>query len=942
MRYLPIHIRHNLLAPIAGMMLLLILPLLFSCNQSNGNPKTMRERTNLDSLASTYTSIDSLKQLQQKMDKEKNTIGSLIVQRHIGTLQRQTNDFSQALQTHVKCLSSTQALGDTLEMMRTFNEIGIDYRDIGILDMALQYHYSALAISKDFNSNSNIVKESRAASFYELGNVYMLLGNYQLADSLVRVSLANYTELNLAKGIADDYRNLGAIYQHDGKKDSAWMCYQKAMHNYQKAKYVMGISRTHTCFGSLYEQEGKNEQAIQEYKTAYQMMKDTKDEWHTLPPLIMLASLYVDNQQWSDAFHYLDIAREIGERLKSFDYLKDIYNLYYIHYKRLGDYRNALLYHEKAGLARDTMISKSNLSHIQNVTLNIVNGAQNTLQQERATNHRIYTFFAIFAEIMLAVVLILLYSQRLRKQTMKGMQHAANLREDFFTNISHEFLTPITVILGFTRDLQDDPHTLASTKEKAKTIERQGNAMLSLINQILAARKISPTVKDSDWRHGNITIFMEMIAQTYRDMAAKKDINFQFIKNAEVEMDFVPDYAAKILNTLLTFAIKYTPKHGDVTATLSREGDLLHLVVSDTGVGMPAEVAQKIFTPFFIEENNLKEMDTCIGLSIVKQIVDAAKGNITLESDLGKGTTIHISLPIHNDYTLSPDQLEVLEQREEERKDGETPTDTTSTDNRPRLLVIEDNNDIAGFIGSIFTDQYDLTYVADGKEGLQKAIDTIPDLIIADRTLPGIDGLELCRQVRSNPVINHIPIIMATAKMSEQDQLESIKAGVDSLLTKPFTGDALRSRVDNLLEKRQRLLEKFADMYEERKGNATESTPPQTAANLQFLHKVTDSIYLLIGSRKEVTVAALASKMCMSTSQFYRRMVSITGVTPVAYIQRARIRKAQNLIDSREGISLAEVADQCGFDAYPNFVRSFKNVCGVTPTDYKRGIGTTK
>ncbi len=330
MRYLPIHIRHTLLAPIAGMMLLLILPLLFSCNRSNGNSKTMRERTNLDSLASTYTSIDSLKQLQQKMDKEKNTIGSLIVQRHIGTLQRQVNDFSQALQTHVKCLSGTQALGDTLEMMRTFNELGIDYRDIGILDMALQYHYSALAISKDFNSNSNIVKESRAASLYELGNVYMLLGNYRIADSLVRVSLVNYTELNLSKGIADDYRNLGAIYQHDGKKDSAWMCYQKAMRNYQKAKYVMGISRTHTCFGSLYEQEGKTEQAIQEYKTAYQMMKDTKDERHTLPPLIALASLYVDNQQWSDALHYLDIARETGERLKSFDYLKDIYNLYYM------------------------------------------------------------------------------------------------------------------------------------------------------------------------------------------------------------------------------------------------------------------------------------------------------------------------------------------------------------------------------------------------------------------------------------------------------------------------------------------------------------------------------------------------------------------------------------------------------------------------------------
>ena len=941
MRYLPIHIRHTLLAPIAGMMLLLILPLLFSCNGSYGNPKTMRERTNLDSLASTYTSIDSLKQLQQKMDKEKNTIGSLIVQRHIGTLQRQTNDFSQALQTHVKCLSSTQALGDTLEMMRTFNELGIDYRDIGILDMALQYHYSALAISKDFNSNSNIVKESRAASLYELGNVYMLLGNYRIADSLVRVSLVNYTELNLSKGIADDYRNLGAIYQHDGKKDSAWMCYQKAMHNYQKAKFVMGISRTHTCFGSLYKQEGKDEQAIQEYKTAYQMMKDTKDEWHTLPPLIMLASLYVDNQQWSDALHYLDIAREIGERLKSFDYLKDIYNLYYIHYKRLGDYRNALLYHEKAGLARDTMISKSNLSHIQNVTLNMVNGAQNTLQQERTTNHRIYTFFAIFAEIMLAVVLILLYSQRLRKQTMKGMQHTANLREDFFTNIAHEFRTPLTVILGLTHSLQSDTHTQNSTKEKAKAIERQSNAILSIINQVISSKKLPTAIKDEEWRHGNISLFLEMIAQSHHDIAEHKSINYQFIKEAEVEMDFVPEYMEKIMNTLLDYAFKYTPKSGTVTATISREKDDLYLTVSDTGIGMPAEVANKVFTPYFLEEGNIKDIDTSIGLSTVKQIVDIAKGNITLQSDLGKGTTIHVTLPIHSDYALSPDTQQATAQVEEKTEE-ELPSNTHSQEKLPHLLVIEDNSDIANFISSIFTGQCDLSFSTDGNEGLQTAMDSIPDLIIIDRFVNRVDGLELCRQIRSNPVINHIPIIMITAKVTEQDQLECAKTGIAVYLSKPFTAEMLRTHVDNLLKGRDLMLKKFAEIYEERKVSPMGNTPPQTAVNLQFLHKVTDTIYLLIGSRKEVTVAALASKMCMSTSQFYRKMVAMKGMTPTTYIQRARIKKAMNLIDSRQGISLADVADQCGFDAYPNFVRSFKNVCGITPTDYRRGIDTKK
>lgn len=257
-------------------------------------------------------------------------------------------------------------------------------------------------------------------------------------------------------------------------------------------------------------------------------------------------------------------------------------------------------------------------------------------------------------------------------------------------------------------------------------------------------------------------------------------------------------------------------------------------------------------------------------------------------------------------------------------------------------MVIEDNNDIANFINSIFIGQYDLSFSADGNEGLQMAMDCIPDLIIIDRSIKRVDGLKLCRQIRSNPVINHIPIIMITAKVTENDQLECAKNGVAACLTKPFTAEVLHTHVDNLLKGRDLILKKFAEIYEERKVNPMEDTSSQTAANLQFLHKVTEAIYQLIGSRKEVTVAVLASKMCMSTSQFYRKMVTMTGMTPTAYIQRTRIKKAMNLIDSRQGISMADVADQCGFDAYPNFVRSFKNVCGITPTDYRRGIDTKK
>ena len=941
MSFLYTQIHHILLRLATGITIVIILPLLFSCKHSAPSQTDQHERISLDSLAATYTSVDSLRLLQKNMEREGNTTGSMIVQRHIGNLLRLDNHFSQALQIHSDCQSRAQAANDKLEWIQATNEIGTDYRRVCIFCMALQYHYRALMTSNSYADTSYIARKCKAAALNGLGNAYLALHNYSQADSLLKLALAEEKAMNSISGIATNYANLGSAYARCGKQDSAWIFYKKAMYYNQKAHNVMGISLCHTYFGSLCEQEGKDQQALQEYQTAYQMMEKSKDAWYILPSLIALAKYYVHTSQWTDASHYLASARDLGEKNHLTEYLVDIYSLYYHYYKQQGDYRNALLFHEKAKAEKDSLIDEGRIDHIQSVSLNIVEKANDTLRQERSSRQRAYTIFVIILEVLIAAFIILLYSHKLRKQTMKGMQRVADLREDFFTNIAHEFRTPLTVILGLTRSMQNDSHTLDSTKEKAKTIERQSNAILTIINQVISSKMLPAVVKDDEWRHGNISLFMEMIAQSYQDIAEHKGINYHFIKEEEIEMDFVPGYAAKIMNTLLAYAFKYTSKNGTVTATVSREKDTLHLTVSDTGIGMPPEVANKVFTPYFLEEGNIKDIDTCIGLSTVKQIVDLAKGNITLQSDLGKGTTIRVTLPIHSDYALSPDTQQATAQVEEKTEE-ELPSNTHSQEKLPHLLVIEDNNDMANFISSIFTGQCDLSFSTDGNEGLQMAMDSIPDLIIIDRSIKRVDGLELCRQIRSNPVINHIPIIMITAKVTEQDQLECAKTGIAVCLSKPFTAEMLRTHVGNLLKGRDLMLKKFAEIYEERKVSPVESASLQTAANLQFLHKVTDTIYLLIGRRKEVTVAALASKMCMSTSQFYRKMVAMTGMTPTAYIQRARIKKAMNLIDSRQGISLADVADQCGFDAYPNFVRSFKNVCGITPTDYRRGIDTKK
>ena len=210
------------------------------------------------------------------------------------------------------------------------------------------------------------------------------------------------------------------------------------------------------------------------------------------------------------------------------------------------------------------------------------------------------------------------------------------------------------------------------------------------------------------------------------------------------------------------------------------------------------------------------------------------------------------------------------------------------------------------------------------------------DLIIIDLMMPCIDGLELCRQVWGNDVVNHVPIIGVTAKITEEERIKGIEAGADAYLSKPFNTDELRIRVEKLLAGRKLLQEKFTKILVSSKKSTDQETDLSKETDLRFLSKVTSLVYMQLNRNKETDVPIIASQMCMSPRQFYRKINALTGYAPSAYIQHLKIKKACNLVDKDPNITFTEVADQCGFDAYPNFVRAFKNVCGVTPTDYRR------
>lgn len=603
------------------------------------------ERKALESAISSKRNIDTLIVLQKRMEKEGNILGSVIAYKEMGKLMRNDSQFDDALRWHSEGLKQAEAIGDTLETVQALNNIGTDYRRMGVLDVAQDYHYRAYAICMESTDTSFTARKNKVVSLNGLGNIYLTLRNYARADSAFRMALAGERQLKSDVGQAINYANLGSIYRSRGLSDSAWVYFRKSMEFNQRAKNTLGISLCHTYFGAMYEQEHRYDKAMEEYEAAYKLMEASDDEWHALNMLIALAGVNMAINQDNKALQFLDRAKQIADEIKSNEHLEEIYTLYYNYYKRKGDCKMALAQHEKATAMRDSVIDIEKMNRIQNAGLTIertnqarlMNEAHLVLESERSARFFSSIVFSVVVVILIGALITFFYIQRIHRRSHQNLKRIAKMREAFFTNITHEFRTPLTVILGLSQDMQNDSSD--EVKERAKTIERQGRGLLTLINQLLDISKIKSQVGNLDWRNGSITTYVSMLVDTYREYARKKNIDLQLYIKEPITMDFVPDYVSKVFNNLISNALKFTPDYGKINVTMWHADNIMHVEVSDTGEGMDEETAANVFKPFFQGETESKGIGTGVGLALVKQIIDLVEGKISVESQVGKGTT---------------------------------------------------------------------------------------------------------------------------------------------------------------------------------------------------------------------------------------------------------------------------------------------------------------
>lgn len=507
----------------------------------------------------------------------------------------------------------------------------------------------------------------------------------------------------------------------------------------------------------------------------------------------------------------------------------------------------------------------------------------------------------------------------------------------FYTNMTHELRTPLTLILGPLEDLLQDKTLSPGHANKLSAIRDSSVRLLNLINQLLKFRKTETENRRLCVERADLGKLVQEIGLRYKELNSNARVDFRLsIAPTDTTLYFDPDVMTIILDNLLSNAIKYTPQ-GSISLSIATEttDGTRHTVIriSDTGHGISAEALPHIFERYYQEDSPHRASGTGIGLALVKSLVSLHQGTIDAKSTPGEGSTFTVSLLTDNFY---PDALHKESRTDAvppEAASGEQPE--TTDDNRPIVLVVEDNADIREYIRSSLADRYNVVTAADGQEGLDAAQQQIPDLIVSDIMMPVMDGVTLCRLVKEDVQTSHIPVILLTAKDSTRDKEEGYAAGADSYLSKPFSAGLLISRIDNLLDNRRRLARLIGSQQTEEPGQEeTDALRKLSKLDRNFLEKVNRVIEENM-SLERMDIAFIADKMCMSHSTLYRKVKALMNISVNELVRDAKMRHAATLLESGE-YTVTEVSDMTGFSSVPYFRQRFKEKYGMSPSEFMK------
>lgn len=912
--------------------------------------------------------IPYFKEAEVVLDSLGNQAYRLISLVNLATCERRRGNNTEALPNYQKALDIARALENQEREALLLALIGYVHRDQGNFTKAIESNQEALRIRKAIgnkrlvaNSLSNlaqiyhllqdyqqstayleqvldtaIVLEDeglKAATRLKIGNDQKLSGQYDEALVNVRFALAYRKANGPERQINLPYQYLGSIFLAKGQLDSAHYYLSQGLDFSRKYSDAQIQSLCLLELGRVDQQRGQLGQAITKWEEAKNTLPKntfTKEEAE------IAEALY-------EGYKAQNQSAKALAQLERFKLLQD--SLY-------GDANTKAL--ARMELRNEFEQEKQELAFTQEKAI-----LEKDAQLRRQRSFQWISALALLVAGIFITIILRYYRMRQRAneelqklneeilQQKEELEDLSQVKSRFFTNISHELRTPLTIIGGMVDQIRKHPQKWLD--KGLAMIDRNNATLLRLVNQILDLRKLESGTIQLDLTHGDIIAYLRYIVESFQSFAESKRIRLHFLDYSKsVEMDYDAEKILQILSNLLSNAIKFTPEGGEVYMSVNQEEgkdeeeqDKLLIMVKDTGSGIPSDKLSHVFDRFYqVDDSATREGEgTGIGLALTKELVHLMKGDIQVESQIGKGTTFSLSLPVgktsSNSELGSADQAELAstlvskEMKGLNTKAVEGVSNIGHGEELDHLLIIEDNADVVEYLQALIGESYVISVAGNGEEGIECAISEIPDVIISDVMMPIKDGFEVCDTLKNDERTSHIPIILLTAKVDTEAKMAGLRRGADAYLAKPFNEEELSIRLQNLLEIRQKLKQRYQDL----EFSPVEEEEGQLYLEDTFITKLKEVIESKLEDT-DMSIQEVCKEMGMSRSQLHKKVKALTNSSTTQIIRSIRLHKAKDLLQNAD-LTISEVAYDVGFKDPAYFSRSFSEEFGMSPRDFR-------
>ncbi|MEO0572593.1 MAG: ATP-binding protein [Bacteroidota bacterium] len=880
------------------------------------------------------------------------------------TTYRKAQKIGEKLNQRRGIIESFIGIGSAFSSLQRLNEadsiafLGIELAKKTPIDsMSLTQFYTILSNTAYFRNNyeksigfdrkaleyntSDLRK--RAKSFLNIGTTYDLLRDYEKSDAYYQKALQAAKAGKEKRMTALVQSEMGALKINLKEFAEARRLFGLALAHFEAVNDKTMMAHTLQYLARVHVELGEFDQAISKYEKALSIANEINSRSTEAHSTYQLALAYYKKKDYPNAEKYFLEAKSKFDALDESNMQTWVLSRLSDLYAATNDYKKAFEYLQIVKTRDDSLLSATSAKNIaemeekyqneqkqQEIELLSAENEVASLKIQKQTNLRNYLILAAF--LLLVLIGVVYNRYQLKNRANSKLKELDTLKTNFFTNISHEFRTPLTLILSPLQELMGQKND-TKTANALSVIHRNAKVLTNLTNQLLDLSKLEAGELALQVQEGDLKQFLKVVSASFESLAVAQKVHFvtQFEEAPETAF-FDEDKVQKILNNLLSNAFKFTAREGEVQVQALVENGHALVSVEDNGSGIAEEDLRLIFKRFHQSAKNAPNTaGTGVGLTLSKELALLHHGDISVDSALGEGTTFTLKFPIQKS-AYRPHQIGNETEKNVQPSQVTKPEALAKSDNEVHtsekvVLLVEDNPDLSNHMRSLLEHTFQVKQSINGKVGITDALQFIPDIIITDLMMPEADGVEVCQTLKADEKTSHIPIIMLTAKADRDTKLDGLKTGADDFLTKPFDNEELMVRVQNLIDQRDKLREKFEQTLRLAPSKIRVKSPEEA-----FIKKALEVVDNNL-SNSAFTVEAFQQEIGMSRMQLHRKLKALTHFSASEFIRDIRLQRAVDLLADKS-LTVSEVAYSCGFNSVSYFTQCFTQKFGASPSKH--------